>query len=127
MTKKSKLLDQLPDALDVGWTSFKFIVKANLLRGSQKCYGITDFNLNTITIEKSLSDDVAHATIIHEVCHAFMETFGLGGDHEGEEDKLTTSNEYLTEATCRSFLMFKNLNPKLWDILFVDYYKEKTK
>ena len=116
-------MEQLPDALDVGWTSFKFIVKANLLKGPQKCYGITDFNLNTITIEKSLSDDVAHATIIHEACHAFMETFGLGGDHESEEDKLTTSNEYLTEATCRCFLMFKNLNPKLWKLLFEEYYE----
>jgi len=123
LTKKIKLLERLPESLDVGWTSFKFIVKANLLRGAQKCYGITDFNLNTITIDKSLPENVAHATIIHEVCHAFMETFGLGGDHESEEDKLTTSNEYLTEAACRCFLMFKNLNPELWKLLFEDYYE----
>ena len=123
MTKKIKLLENLPEALNVGWTSFKFVVKANLLKGPQKCYGITDFNLKTITIEKTLSNEVAQATIIHEVCHAFMETFGLGGDHESEEDKLSTSNEYLTEAACRCFLMFKNLNPELWKLLFEEYYE----
>jgi len=123
LTKKIKLLENLPEALNVGWTSFKFVVKANLLKGPQKCYGITDFNLNTITIEKTLSNEVAQATIIHEVCHAFMETFGLGGDHESEEDKLSTSNEYLTEAACRCFLMFKNLNPELWKLLFEEYYE----
>jgi len=123
LTKKIKLLENLPEALNVGWTSFKFVVKANLLKGPQKCYGITDFNLKTITIEKTLSNEVAQATIIHEVCHAFMETFGLGGDHESEEDKLSTSNEYLTEAACRCFLMFKNLNPELWKLLFEEYYE----
>jgi len=120
---KSKILAKLPTHFNVGWALFEFKLKNKLKDGGTECYGITDFNLNTITLEKGMSDSVAHPTIIHEVCHVLMETFGLGGNHDSEEDLLTSSNEFITESACRCFLMFKNLNPELWDLLFVEYYE----
>jgi hypothetical protein len=124
-TKKNKrLLDRLPTHFNVGWGTFEFKFKKDLKdEVGTKCYGITDFNELTITLETGMSDNVAHPTIIHEVCHALMETFGLGGDHEKDEDTLTSSNEFITEVACRCFLMFKNLNPELWNTLFEEYYE----
>lgn len=121
--KKNRLLDRLPKEFCVGWVTFEFKLKKNLYSEESKCYGVTDFNDFTITLEDSMSDKTAHATIIHEVCHAMHETFGLGGDHDKEEDILVSSNEYVTEATCRAFLLFRNLNHDLWKLLFEEYYE----
>jgi hypothetical protein len=124
LKKINKLLDKLTPSFNVGWASFQFKFKKNLVDGEgSKCYGITDFNEFTITLDDAMPDNVAHPTIIHEVCHALIETLGLGGDHDKEEDLVVSSNEFITEAACRSFLMFKNLNPELWKILFEDYYE----
>jgi hypothetical protein len=121
---KSKLLSNLPTHVNVGWAKFSFSLKKNLKdTDGTKCYGTTDFNENAITLEETMTDNVAHPTIIHEVCHALLETFGLGGDHDKDEDVLTTSNEFITESCCRSMLMFKHLNPELWKLLFEDYYE----
>ena len=123
-TKKTRLLDKLPKEFNVGWTTFTFKLKKNLYSDGTKCFGTTDFNDYSISLEDSMPDKVAHATIIHEVCHALMETFGLGGDHEKEEDIVVSSNEFITESACRCFLLFKNLNPELWKLLFEDYYEQ---
>ncbi len=121
--RKNRLLDKLPKGFNVGWAEFEFKLKKNLYSDESKCYGVTDFNEMTITLEDSMPDKIAHPTIIHEVCHALMETFGLGGDHEKDEDVVISQNEFITEASCRCFLMFKNLNPELWQLLFEDYYE----
>jgi len=124
--KKSnnKIWKHLPPALDVGWAKFSFILKKNLKdEEDSKCYGITDFNKLTITLEENMSESEAHHTIIHECCHAFMETFGLGGPEEGHPDKVESSNEVVTESACRCFLLFRNLNYPLWKVLFEDYYE----
>ena len=123
--KRGSLLGKLPPNINVGWASFEFKFKKKLTDGAgSKCYGITDFNENVITFEETMSDEVAHPTIIHEICHALLETFGLGGDHDKEEDILTSSNEFITESCCRSMLMLRNLNPDLWKLLFIDYYEQ---
>ena len=71
-----------------------------------------------------MKDEVAHPTILHEICHVLMETQGLGGSEHDKEGTVTSTNEVVTEACCRAMLMFKNLNPKLWDLLFVSFYEE---
>ena len=124
MKKIKKLLDSLPSHFDVGWSKYEFKFKKDLKDDAgAKCYGITDFNEFTITLESTMKDKIARPTIIHEVCHTLMETFGLGGDHGKEEDIVVSANEYITEASCRCFLMFKNLNPELWHLLFEEYYE----
>ena len=120
MMKKTKLVSTIPSEFNAGWATFLFVLKKNLKDDDgAKCYGITDFNKFTITLEEGMSEKEAHHTIIHECSHVLTETLGLGGPEEGMADKIETTNEIVTETTCRSFLMFKNLNPELWDILFV--------
>ena len=123
--KKRSLLERLPTHFNIGWTSFEFKLKSKIVDEGDDCYGITDFNLYTITLEKGMEDKIAHPTIIHEVCHVLMETQGLGGSDMDKEGSLISTNEIVTEACCRAMLIFKNLNPELWDLLFVEFYKEK--
>ena len=122
--KKASLLERLPKYFDIGWARFEFKLKAKLVDEGEDCYGLTDFNLATITLEKSMSDKVAHPTIIHEVCHVLMETQGLGGSDHDKEGSVFSTNEIISEACCRSMLIFNNFNPILWDLLFVDYYND---
>ena len=124
MMKKTKLLSRLPEELNTGWVTFSFVIKKNLKDDEGcKCFGITDFNRFTITLEEGMSEKEAHHTIIHECCHALVDTMGLGGPEEGVIDKVESSNEFITEATCRSILMFRNLNPELWRTLFEENYE----
>ena len=123
--KKPSLLERLPNSFNIGWAEFKFIIKKELKSGGEECYGTTDFNTNVITLDKDMNDEVAHPTILHEVCHVLMETQGLGGSDHDRDGALVSTNEIVTEACCRAMLMFKNLNPELWDLLFVDYYDER--
>ena len=122
--KKVPLLEKLPKYFYIGWAKFEFKLKAKLVEEGEDCYGLTDFNLATITLEKNMSDKVAHPTIIHEVCHVLMETQGLGGNEHDKEGSVLSTNEIITEACCRSMLIFKNFNPELWDLLFVEYYND---
>jgi len=122
--KERSLLEKLPTHFNVGWASFEFKLKSKLKEAGDECYGITDFNLYTITLEKGMPDKVAHPTILHEVCHVLMDTQGLGGNENDREGTVLSTNEFVTEACCRAMLIFKNLNPVLWDLLFVEFYKE---
>jgi len=125
---KSKFLQRLPEYFDIGWAKFYFIVKKNLASEGQPCYGLTDFNEYKIFLEETMEDDVAHATIIHEVFHVLLENFGLGGEDKNKQlkeehkidDCLVITNEYLTERCSRSVIMFRRLNPELWKLLFED-------
>ena len=122
--KKVSLLKKLPKYFYIGWAKFEFKLEAKLSDEGEDCYGITDFNLATITLESNMKDEVAHPTIIHEVCHVLMETQGLGGNEHDKEGSVLSTNEIITEACCRSMLIFKNFNPELWDLLFVEYYND---
>ena len=122
-TKKTRLLDKLPSHFDIGWAKFEFKLKKNLYSEESKCYGVTDFNEFTITLEQSMENITAHPTIIHECCHVLMESLGLGGPEEDKSDSVVSNNEFITEASCRAFLLFKNLNPELWNTLFEEYYE----
>jgi predicted SprT family Zn-dependent metalloprotease len=124
--KNCSLLERLPKYFDVGWAKFEFKLKSKLREGGDDCYGVTDFNLNTITLDKGMSDKVAHPTILHEVCHALMETQGLGGSEHDKDGSLLSTNEVVTEACCRAMLIFRNLNPELWDLLFNNYYEREN-
>ena len=119
MKKSNRLFDTLPQYFDVGWAKFEFkLVKDLLDDEGSKCFGLTDLDEFVISLEETMGEKVAHHTIIHECCHALVDTFGLAGPTVNEEDSLTSTNEFVTEATARAFLMFKNLNPLLWKQLF---------
>ena len=124
MKKKNNILRNLPSTFQAGWVEFTFSTKKNLTDDEgAKCYGITDLNQFTVTLEEDMGEKQAHHTIIHECCHILMDTLGFGGPDEGSADTIVSNNEDITEATCRAFLLFKNLNPELWNTLFKEYYE----
>jgi len=51
--------------------------------------------------------------LLHEICHIFLDTCGLGDSIEGSPEKFEVSNEQLTVIMTRCFLMFSRLNPGL--------------
>jgi len=103
---------------NAGWRIYTFNFSKNLKSSGVTCYGEADFDKCTISLDVSVDDDTAKHTILHEICHVLLETMGLGGHHETKDDWVENTNEYITESMARGMLMFKNLNPKLWSIIF---------
>lgn len=131
MTKKQSsssesfnLLDKLPAFLDIGWGKFKFERVENLHHDEEKCFGLTDFNHYVIKLEAFMDNRTAYHTILHEVFHVYMETFGLGGYHKDEVGVLQSNNEHVTESCARAIMMLREMNPELWTLLFEEYTNE---
>ena len=121
-SKEFDVLSQLPLHFDVGWAKFSFkLVKGLTSDAGDALYGQIDFHNTCISLDENMKGQLAQSTVIHECMHGLMETMGLGA--LDNTDDLTTTNEILTETTTRATLMFKHLNPELWDLLFVKFYE----
>jgi len=100
--------------VDVGWACFNIVFKKGLKSGKQNCWGTCDFDTYEIHMEEKIEDAPARETLFHEICHAFLELCGMGGEGEGEDEEyIYTSNEKLTITVSRAIMMFARLNPKL--------------
>ena len=100
--------------VNVGWATFTIIFKKGLKSGSQNCWGTCDFDTYEIHLEEKISDAPARETLFHEICHAFLELCGMGGEGEGEDEEYVyASNEKLTITVSRAIMMFARLNPAL--------------
>jgi hypothetical protein len=100
--------------VDVGWATFTIVFKKGLKSGSQNCWGTCDFDTYEIHLEEKITNEPARETLFHEICHAFLELCGMGGEGEGEDEEYVyTSNERLTITISRAILMFARLNPEL--------------
>jgi len=119
MTKSKHIYDKIKDnvtlqTVNVGWATFDIVFKRGLKSGSQNCWGTCDFDTYEIHVEKKMDDGPARETIFHEICHLLLETFGMGGEGEGEtEEYIWTSNERLTITMSRAMMLFARLNPAL--------------
>ena len=47
--------------------------------------GLTEYVVQKISIRKTMSPELQRATIIHELCHAFLFCYGLGRKSFSEE------------------------------------------
>ncbi len=100
--------------VDVGWAQFRIIFKKGLKSGSQNCWGTCDFDTYEIHLEEKITPEPARETLFHEICHAFLELCGMGGEGDGEDEEyIYASNEKLTITISRAIMMFARLNPKL--------------
>ena len=111
-----KILEENPELKTVngGWADFEIKILSGLKNKGQSCWGTCDFDTYEIHIEKKMEDAPARETIFHEICHLLLETFGMGGEGEGEnEEYIYASNERLTITMSRAVMMFIRLNPKL--------------
>jgi Zn-dependent peptidase ImmA (M78 family) len=103
---------------NAGWRKYTFKFVKGLKSNGSPCYGEADFDKCIISLDSGVDNDTGRHTVIHEICHVLLETTGLGGHHETKEDWVENTNEYITESMARGMLIFKNLNPELWSVIF---------
>lgn len=109
------LISKKIKSLDFGWRIFqiRFVENLTLHETGEKCFGITDFDQCEILLEPNVSEDLARETLLHEITHVCLETFGCGN-----YKMIMIDNEDLTTRVSRSFLQFINLNPDLAALVF---------
>ena len=118
-TKNKHLFDTIRatpalQEVNVGWATFTINIKKGLKSGKQNCWGTCDFDTYEIHLEEKIEDAPARETLFHEICHAFLELCGMGGEGEGEDEEYVyASNEKLTITVSRAIMMFARLNPEL--------------
>ena len=120
MSQKSKHIFDLISSqglvygrVDVGWAIFDIKLVSGLKSGESTCWGTCDFYNYVISLEKKMEDAPARETLLHEICHIFLDFCGLGGAGDESEESITTSNEAMTITMYRAMLMFARLNPEL--------------
>tara|TARA_R100001086_G_scaffold197377_1_gene113921 strand:+ start:1245 stop:1625 length:381 start_codon:yes stop_codon:yes gene_type:complete len=96
-----------------GWADFSITISAGLHTKAFNCWGTCNFDTYEIQLEKSMKDAPARETLLHEICHMFLELCGLGGGEEESEESITTTNERLTITMSRAMITFSRLNPEL--------------
>jgi len=118
MTKSKHIFDIISSEaslqeVDCGWMKFAIEIVPSLKSDEDKCWGCVDFESFTLRLEKKMKDAPARETLLHEICHIFIDTCGLGNSTEGSPEKFEVSNEQLTVIMTRCLLMFSRLNPEL--------------
>ncbi len=103
---------------NAGWRIYSFKFVKNLKSNGTPCFGEADFDKCVISLDPNVDNVTAKHIILHEISHVLLETMGLGGHHETKEDWVENTNEYITESMTRGMLLFNNLNPKLWSVIF---------
>ena len=111
-----RLQEEKITKVNAGYRTFDIHTKRVLKDDGEKCYGLTDFDKSTISLDTSMSPDLAKETLLHELTHIVLEICGLGG--EGESGIIRErNNEEITTLISRGFLLLMNLNPKLFEII----------
>ena len=81
MTQKSKHIFDLITGqglvygrVDVGWAVFDIKLVSGLKSGESTCWGTCDFDNYVISLEKKMEDAPARETLLHEICHIFLDS-----------------------------------------------------
>ena len=126
--RNSGIISQIKKAgitcVDAGWRKFR-IVFLEVLEDTtgEDLYGSVNFDKGTLNLNISLlkgREETTRETLLHEITHILLDITGLGGNSDLEKD-IQINNEDLTTRISRGFLLFKNLNPELSEILFGSY------
>ena len=102
--------------INAGYRSFRLDIKRGLKEEGHKCFGVTDFDKGTITLERDMDPETARETLLHEITHIALEICGLGGEEVTGIVKEYT-NEEITTRLSRSLLLLMNLNKELFEVL----------
>jgi len=113
---KQRVLDL--ESVEIGWGSFSLKFKRDIANSGDKCMGLTDFDKMEILVDDSATEQVQRLTLIHEIWHVIFSTMGVRADDEDNEVNLNITNEFIVESATRGLLLFKALNPELWDLLY---------
>ena len=106
--------------IQMGWASFPITFVDELKVEEEDCFGVTDFDTQTVTISSDMSSEMLRQTLIHESWHIIWSTMGLRTHDEDPFAEITTNQEFLVEQTTRGLLLFKKLNPVLYRLLYHD-------
>ena len=107
--------------INAGYRSFRLDIKRGLKEEGDKCFGVTDFDKGTITLERDMDPETARETLLHELTHIALELCGLGGEETTDIVKEHT-NEEITTRVSRSLLLLMNLNKDIFEVLLNEYY-----
>jgi Zn-dependent peptidase ImmA (M78 family) len=102
--------------INAGYRSFRLDIKRGLKEEGDKCFGVTDFDKGTITLERDMDSETARETLLHELTHIALELCGLGGEETTDIVKEHT-NEEITTRVSRSLLLLMNLNKDIFEVL----------
>ena len=102
--------------VDVGHVTFKLDLVANLDHGGTSCYGVTDFDDNTIKLDVNMPDMRARETIFHEIFHIILDNLGLD-DMNFKNDMISVTNESLVVGVSRQISVLNKLNPGLLSLV----------
>jgi len=125
--RNSGIISQIKKAgityVDAGWRKFGLVFLEVLEDTTgEDLYGSVNFDKGTLNLNVSLlrgREETTRETLLHEITHILLDITGLGGNSESDKEKdIQINNEDLTTRISRGFLLFKNLNPELSEILF---------
>ena len=111
MVAKKIKIPPHPTTLNIGYKTIT-IVQASLK--DDDLYGCLEMAKSLITIDPDQEVGDYKSTLLHEVCHAGFEVFGLGSD----EDMPQFGNEYLTTVVSNMIMVLRGLNPELFAYIF---------
>lgn len=100
----------------VGYRTYKLTIKRGLKIHDDKCFGLVDFDIGVLYLEKDMDYETARETLVHELTHIALELGGMGGEDETNLVGPFT-NEHITTVLSRNWLALMNLNPKLFKII----------
>lgn len=79
-------------------------------------FGLTKFSTSEIFIRcKDISDDIRKRTIVHEVCHGYIYSFGIDGEHMNEEDVCNFVESFAEKIAHDANLIDKRIRRHLED------------
>ena len=104
--------------INMGWATFPIIFEPDLTVDGEPCFGMTDFDLQEVRIDPDVAEHMLRQTLIHESWHIIWSTMGLRTHDEDAYADLTTNQEFLVEQTTRGLLLFQQLNPLLYRLLY---------
>ena len=102
--------------INAGYRSFRLDIKRGLKEEGQKCFGVTDFDKGTITLERDMDSQTAQETLLHELTHIALEFCGLGGEENTGIIREHT-NEEITTRISRALLLLMNLNSDIFKVI----------
>lgn len=101
-----------PSKFEAGWRTFTIKTVPDLVEDGEKCWGCTDFDRATISLESLMNKETHKETLLHEITHVILETVGLGAD-----ESPVRTNEIMTSQISRGFLQAFNLNKSMFEYL----------
>jgi len=106
---------------NIGWAKYRILLVPIVELDGEELNGVTDFEKRTITVSSKLDYAAMRHTLLHEIWHVLLEGMWMhdrSKEYGAMEGIVPICNEDLAENIAKGTLLFRNLNPQLWSILF---------